>query len=272
MSSSTPFNFEDLNPEFERVVEIYNSWGCSERTAKEGNKFPIQSPAKKGVHEFPEGSLLKALLKNRRFGFVAGGLDDRDIFADLYDSDQKQYPPGLTAVLCDRLTRQSIFEAVYNRHCYATTGERIVLGFTLAGHLMGTELSTATKPGLHVNRHIEGYVAGTAPIVKVELIRNGEVLETFKSTTNSLHFEYDDMVPLTQVSIKDPSKKIQFTFYYVRVTQKDGHTAWSSPIWIDCLPKPKEAKKIVAKPANKPKVKTLPSFEEEEEEEFEDEE
>lgn len=270
MSSLSPFNFDDFNPDFERVVEIYNSWGCSERTAKEGNKFPIQSPSKKGVHEVAEGSLLKALLKNRRFGFVAGGLDDRDVFADLYDSDQKQYPPGLTAVLCDRISKQSIFEAVYNRNCYATTGERIVLGFTLAGHLMGTELSTATKPGLHANRHIEGYVAGTAPIAKIELIRNGEVLETFKSTTNSLSFEYDDMVPLTQVCIKDPDKKTLFTFYYLRVTQKDGHTAWSSPVWVDCLPKAKETKKVVAKPANKLKTKVLPSFEEEDDEDDED--
>ena len=265
MSSVTPYNFQDFNPEFERVAEIYNSWGCSERTAEEGNKFPIKNGSKKGIHEYADGSLLKALKKNYRFGFVAGGLDDRDIFADLYDTDQKQYPPGLTAVLCDRLSKQAIFEAIYNRNCYATTGERIVLGFTLARYIMGSELSTGTKPGLHVNRHVEGYVAGTAPLAKVELIRNGEVLETFKSTTSSLTFEYDGMVPLVRVSLKTPDKTELFSFYYIRVTQKNGHTAWSSPIWVDCVPKTKEVKKPTPKPANKHKT-VLPTIEEEEEE------
>jgi hypothetical protein len=271
MSSATPFSFEEFNPEFERVVEIYNAWGCSEKTAKEGNKFAIQSPSKKGIHEYVDGSVMKALKNNCRFGFVAGGLDDRALFAELYDTDQKQYPPGFTAVLCDRLTKSSVFEAIYNRNCYATTGVRIVLWFTLANQLMGSELSTATKPGLHVNRHIAGFVAGTTPIAKLELIRNGEVIKTFKSDTNSLDFEYDDMVPLTGVSLKDPNKKCPFSFYFIRVTQKDGHMAWSSPIWVDCVPKPKEAKKVIAKPANKPKLKELPVFDEDEDD-FSDEE
>lgn len=271
-SSVSPFSFEEFNPAFERVVEIYNAWGSSEKTIKEGNKFAIQSPSKKGIHEVAEGTLLKALKNNCRFGFVAGGLDDRALFADLYDTDQQQYPPGLTAVLCDRLTKTCIFEAIFNRNCYATTGERIVLGFTLAGQLMGSELSTAEKPGLHVNRHIEGYVAGTASIAKLEVIRNGEVLKTFKSETNALEFEYDDMVPLSGASLKDPKTKELFAFYFIRVTQKDGHMAWSSPIWVDCFPKSKEAKKVVAKPAHKSKTKDLPSFEEEDDGFSEDEE
>ena len=269
MSSSHPFDFTEFVPEYERVAEIYNAWGCSERTAKEGNTFPLSSRSTKGVHEKAEGSLLKALQKNRRFGFVSGGLDDRSIFASLYDTDQKQYPPGLTAVLCDRLTRPNIFEALHNRHCYATTGERIVVVFFLAGHPMGTELTTATKPGLHINRHLSGCIAGTAPLKKVELVRNGEVIKTLTPKANFIDFEYDDLEELSKVCLKAPSTNALFAFYYLRVTQADGHMAWSSPIWVDCTPKP--PKKAAVKPPKNKEAKiaklSVSTFEDEEEEE-----
>ena len=270
MSSCVPYDFDDFSPEFERVAEIYNSWGCSERTAKEGNTFPIKASSKKGVKETSEGSLINALRKNCRFGFVSGGLDDRSLFGAFYDTDQKQYPPGLTAVLCDRLTRQNIFEAIFNRTCYATTGERIVLGFSLAGQAMGSELSTAQKPGLHVIRHIAVYVAGTAPLKKVELVRNGAVIKTFSSKSNELDFEYDDMDDLSKVSLKASGAKASFVFYYIRVTQADGHMAWASPIWVDCHPKP--PKKITVKPKDAAVKKRLLLQPIEEEEEDDDEE
>jgi hypothetical protein len=276
MAGTHPFDFAEFSQDHERVAEIYNAWGCSERTAKEGNSFPITSDTKKGIHETAEGSLVNALMKNKRFGFVAGGLDDRSLFTSLYDTDQKQYSPGLTGVLCDRLTRQHIFDALYNRHCYATTGERIVLGLTLAGHPMGSELSTATKPGLHVNRHLAGFVAGTAPLKKVELVRNGQVIHTLKSEETFLDFAYDDMVDLTKASIKAPDTGLLFAFYYLRVTQAKGQMAWSSPIWVDCLPK--QPKKIQVKPPIKTKdtpapKKLNPSFDDEDvEDEDEDDE
>ncbi len=251
MSSAHSCAFSEFFPEFERLAEIYNAWGCSERTAKEGNTFPICSSAKQGVHEAAEGSLLKALMKNRRFGFIAGGLDDRSIFSSFYDTDQKQYPPGLTGVFCDRLTRQHVYEAFYHRCCYATTGERIVVGLFLAGNPMGSELSTEQKPGLHINRHLSGYVAGTAALKKVELIRNGQVLHTFHSETNFLDFTFDDMGELAKSCIKAPDGATLFAFYYLRVTQEDGHMAWASPIWVDCHPR--QVKKQVAKPLAKTK-------------------
>jgi hypothetical protein len=46
---------------------------------------------------------------------------------------QEQYSPGLTVIIAKEYTRQALFEALYNRSCYATTGERIVLGLFLAG-------------------------------------------------------------------------------------------------------------------------------------------
>ena len=271
MAKKTEYNFENFDPDFERVVEIYNAWGSSEMSKKEGNERPISST--NGVQEINEGSIQKALLRNYRFGFVAGGLDDRGSYAALYESDQKQYTAGLTAIAAPAHTRDALIEALYQRSCYATTGERIILGIFLASIPMGKEVSTADKPGLMVNRHLSGYVAGTTKLKKIEIIRNGKVIKTFEPDHYSLDFTFDDMTPLEQVVVSAKDKKPPFAFYYLRVTQEDGHMAWSSPIWVDYIP-------LSAAPKNhvKQRMTKLPSkqefldedFEDEEEDEFED--
>lgn len=235
MGKGFEYNFKNFDENFERVVEIYNAWGSSECSKKEGNTVPVASQKKNGVQESAEGAIQKALQQNCRFGFVAGGLDDRGIYAGFFDSDQEQYSPGSTAIISIEHSRNALIEALYNRSCYATTGERIILGLNLAGLPMGSETSTAAKQGLRINRHLSGYAAGTAKIEKLEIIRNGKVIKTFESDTYWLEFSYDDMIPIDKVAIDAKDKKPPFVYYYLRFTQEDGHMAWSSPIWIDCI-------------------------------------
>jgi len=276
MGKGYEYNFDDYSPEFERVVEIYNSWGSSECTKKEGNPAPIQSSNKKGVQESAEGSILRALLRNRRFGFVAGGLDDRGIYSDFFDEGQEQYPAGLTAIIAPEHSRAAIAEALYNRSCYATTGERIIVGLYLAGFPMGKEISTADKPGLMINRHLSGYVAGTKNLQAVELIRNGKVIKTFDTDGYALEFAYDDMTPLEKVMVDAKDKKPPFVFYYLRVIQEDGNMAWSSPIWVDYVPPvtgratAATAAKRIVKPVPAPTVFTEEDEEEEEDYDYDD--
>lgn len=225
--------FEDFTPEYERVVEIYNAWGSSECLEKEGNLRPICSSDKKGIVESEKGSIRRALARNIRFGFVAGGLDDRGVYSGLFESDQTQYSPGLTAIFAIEQTREALIQALHNRACYATTGERMVIGLFIAGSAMGTELSTKAKPGLVINRYITGYAAGTAPLKEVALIRNGEVFHTFHPKESSFEFEYDDFKNLGEIALASPDERPHFVYYYMRVVQEDGHIAWSSPIWID---------------------------------------
>jgi hypothetical protein len=234
MGSNSVFDFTEFQPEYERVVEIYNAWGSSECTASEGNLRPIHAMGKKGVKENSAGSIKNALLMNYRFGFVAGGLDDRDFYNDFYEGDQTQYSAGLTAIMAKNLSRDSLFEALYNRSCYATTGARIIIGFFVSGAAMGSELDTKSKPGLAINRHLSAFIAGTDLIQKVEIIRNGDVLKNF-SDINSQNFDFtfDDLSDLQGVVVDGGSGRLPFVFYYMRVLQKDGHIAWSSPIWID---------------------------------------
>lgn len=253
MGKGYEYNFKNYDPDYERVVEIYNAWGSSETTKKEGNLRPIGTSGKVGVQENAEGAIQKALLNNCRFGFVSGGLDDRGIYTPFFEGDQIQYSPGLTAIIAPEHSRASLGEALYNRSCYATTGERIIVGLYIAGLPMGSEISTAQKHGLLINRHISGFVAGTTKLKSVEIIRNGKVLKAYKPDSYSLEFEYDDLTQLDKVAIPSKDKRPPFVYYYIRVVQDDGHMAWSSPIWVDFVPStPKRAVSKVAKPAPKP--------------------
>ena len=184
------------------------------------------------MKEAKQGSIREALNNNCRFGFVAGGLDDRGVFHGLHGSDQIQYSPGMTAVNATAQTRDAIATALQQKSCYATTGERMIIGMKIADHPMGSELTTKTKPGLAYVRYITGYVVGTCELESVEIIRNGEVFKKFEPKDFKFEFELDDTDPLEKISL--PSEgKLPFTYYYIRARQADGHIAWASPIWVD---------------------------------------
>jgi hypothetical protein len=233
MAKGLSYNFDNFSPDFERVVEIYNSFGSSECSAKNGNIRPIKSESKKGVSETEEGSIRKALNRGCRFGFVAGGKDLRGSNKEFNVEGQAQYSPGTTAILTKEYSRDSIFLALYNRRCFATTGARILVFFNIAGKPLGSELDTKTKPGLSFNRYIHGFIAGTAPLKEVVIFRNGVPLVTYTDRESYFEFEHDDSEPIDKVVLKSEIDDKIFAYYYIRATQEDGHIAWSSPIWVD---------------------------------------
>lgn len=243
-------DFSSFAPEYERVVEIYSGFGSTESLAKEGNEFPFVSGKKKTAIEIAEGTVISALNEGCRFGFVAGGIDYRGAFEQMASKEMTTYSRGLTAILSGVHDRESLFTALYNRHCYATTGERILLSFNIAGKPMGSELSSTMKPGLLYTRFISGYVAGTDEISKVIVIRNGKEFKSIENVgKNFIEFSFEDSDPYDKhlLSSKDEAS-MPFIYYYLKVIQKNGHVAWASPIWIDYT---KEEKNEGAKKAKK---------------------
>jgi hypothetical protein len=69
---------------------------------------------------------------------------------------------GLTAVALPALTRHALWDALKARHCYATSGERILLSFTADGASMGDEIRVTRLPAFDV------VVEGTAPIETID--------------------------------------------------------------------------------------------------------
>ncbi|MFY7842474.1 MAG: DUF3604 domain-containing protein [Rhabdochlamydiaceae bacterium] len=247
MAHNHYYNFADFSEETERVVEIYNPLGSSECLKEEGNPKPIRNLSKQGITENKEGSIQLALKRNKRFGFVAGGIDKKGALAYLSEQDQHFYTSGLTAILATEQTRECLFQSLYDRHCYATTGEKIILGFNIAGAVMGSELSTKTKPGLFINRHITSYVSSPSEIHEVHIVRNGVVIKVYEPKEHSFEFTFDDTDPLSGFLLPTENEKDPFVYYYLRVILKNSHMAWSSPIWIDC-PDAKEAPLEVSVP------------------------
>ncbi len=231
-------DFKKIDPELEKLVEIYNSSGSSETTIEEGNLHPIRYSSKEERKAAESGSILNALKKNHRFGFVAGGLDNKVPLRKKNKEEKEekwnQYSPGLTAILSKEQTREAFVQALLARACYATTGEKIIIDFSIAGVGIGGELTTQSKPGLMFNRHIAGYVVGCAPLKEVALIRNGVKIHLFSIEDNSSDFVYDDEEELSKILLPSPDQRPPFVFYYLRVLQENGHMGWSSPIWIDC--------------------------------------
>lgn len=80
---------------------------------------------------------------------------------------------GLTAVYAHELTRESLWEALQQRRCYATTGERIRLWFEVNGQAMGSELQTHKPPTVRFR------VDGTKPIERVDLFRGIEIIKSW---------------------------------------------------------------------------------------------
>jgi hypothetical protein len=77
---------------------------------------------------------------------------------------------GLAAVLAPEREPDAIFDALRTRSVYATSGARILLDARLNGKPMGTRQPDARE------RNIECRVSGTAPIDRIDVVRNGEIV------------------------------------------------------------------------------------------------
>jgi len=104
------------------------------------------------------------------------------------------------------------------RHTYAATSN-ILLDYRLSAggeqHLQGDELSASALPELWAK------IVGTAPLSKVVIVRDNEYIYSNAPDTETFDLRY-----------KENSLTPGQHYYYVRVEQKDGNVAWSSPIWV----------------------------------------
>jgi hypothetical protein len=122
---------------------------------------------------------------------------------------------SLVAVYAGKLTREGIFQALYHRRTYATTGSRIVLRFDVDGQPMGSEIRSS-HPKLTVSAE------GTAPIQTVRIVKNSRVIHVVEPASTTVNFTY-----------VDSSGDYRNKYYYIDLVQQDGEKAISSPVWIN---------------------------------------
>ncbi len=207
-------------PEAMPVIEIHSKWGTSEYR---GNPNPL-----KQIHDGP--SYARDLLnRGLKLGFVAG--TDTHATVPSGGGEEPEHIdrlPGLTAVRCKEFKRQSVFDAMRRRNCYAASLERIIIHGSIAGHSFGETLHFAD---LTTPLQIDVLVAAQSDILRVALVRNGETIHTASPETWQTRFLFDDEADLRKISLK-PRSGARVLYYYVRVTCQSGAQAWSSPVWI----------------------------------------
>ncbi|MCF6175819.1 MAG: DUF3604 domain-containing protein [Victivallaceae bacterium] len=144
------------------VVEIFS---------EHGNSF--ESDTHCGMYSHSMGGVdttqtaLHNLKQGRHFGFIA------------CTDDHYGYPGGsghgITAILAGKLDRKSIFNAIKQRHTYATTGDRIKLDFKLNEGIMGDTVTASESAAMSFA------VEAKDRIKTVEIYKNGELFKLYSS-------------------------------------------------------------------------------------------
>ena len=123
---------------------------------------------------------------------------------------------ALLAVHAEAMTRRSVFQGLYRRRTYATTGERIAVRFDVEGAPLGSEIRTSGSVTLSAS------VAGTSPIRTVRVVKDGKIVYSLDPRSDRAAFE-----------LVDPGGAPDGSYYYLDLIQVDGEKAISSPVWVN---------------------------------------
>lgn len=196
-----------------RAAEIVHGGGSHESETADPGWLATEGGAR------PESTIRHALDTGYKLGFLG-------------DSDNHRCLPGqpmvgfhgITAVQAGQLDTTSVFDAIRDGRCYATSGARIVADATLNESPIGSTI----RIGADQPRKFRIIVHGTAPVAETQIIHCGKVLKSFPATDNSC----DVSIEWTNQPANE-SNKPTHEYYYVRVRQTDGHAAWLSPFWVN---------------------------------------
>ncbi len=189
-------SWDYYDPEIERLVEIYQG----SRSTYEYKGAP--DPAGRGVYEADSKNFVwDGLARKRRLGFIAS-------------SDHNSTHMSFAVVYVKNIDREAIFGSLKARRTYAAT-DKILVDFTLGDHLMGEEVTVTGAPEFDIA------VEGTAPLARIDIIKDGKFVYTTNPGKNIAKF-----------SFRDKAFTGDESYYYVRVIQSDKMMAWASPIWV----------------------------------------
>jgi hypothetical protein len=268
-----PFDFSstDYDDELAPLVEVYSQWGSSERPASDGNRYPLEM----GQGEIGEWG--HYVQDAHELGYRVGMMAGADFHGPLPGHslihasphlpslrewreeglgwgpiwriwNERSYPGGLTAFRAPDLTREAIFEALRSRSVYGTTQpDRILVDFRIDDVAVGERDSTVSLVAADAERTISVDVAGTAPLERVTVTRNGTdwwtiegtddpdaALDTYTETATRVDDE-----PVTGPTLDGSThggatdRGTDAAVYALRVWQASGGAAWAGPIWVE---------------------------------------
>ena len=194
------------NPRYERYVEAYTRGGGSEVRDN-----PLLCST---VMQGQQGLSYRELMAQGIKVAFAGAGDNHETMPGLTVRNwAKRNRGGLVGVWADCLSRASIFTALQERCCFATTGQKASMWLEVNGSAMGQECDLGSGPNA-----IRVVACATAPIKQLDVFRDGEAIHTGSDLSESVDLEIEDSVD-------------QAAYYYFRIIQQDGNWAWSSPVF-----------------------------------------
>ncbi len=118
-------------------------------------------------------------------------------------------------VYCKDFTREGIIEGMDNRRTIAAT-DKIYLNFTCNEKPLGSFIETKGNPKFWLRAD------GTSDFKRITIVRNEKDWKHFNEFEGSIFEE----------SFSDEDMLDGENRYYVRIIQRDGNMAWSSPVWV----------------------------------------
>ena len=207
----TQWDYHD--PALEPIVEAYSCWGSGVE-----ERDPLWH---KSIR--PGAGVFAGLKRGYRLGFIGSGDSHAGMPGRAYPADRQwcvEAKSGFACVYAQQLTREAVFDSLRRRRCYATTGVRLILEFSVDDTPMGGE---AAAPAPDAPRCIRVHAIGTAKLSSLKVVKNNTNLAARSLDTWETFFEYHDT-----------STAQSGDFYFVKISQEDGNAAWSSPVWLRC--------------------------------------
>jgi hypothetical protein len=105
----------------------------------------------------------------------------------------------------------------------------MLLDFDLNGLPMGrVARASASKRGRFAERRIRVKAAGTYPLDRVVIVRNG--VEVYERRCDGMTAEVEWVDKESLAKARD--RRIRGVYYYAKVYQQDRNMGWTSPVWI----------------------------------------
>jgi hypothetical protein len=128
---------------------------------------------------------------------------------------------GRTVVLATSLTKANIADAYRNMRFYASEDYNLKVSYTIGTKQMGSTTTQAGTPTISVSVSDDDGEAVSSIALLSGVPGSGSTPTTLTTVNNSNTLTY------THTGLANNTTR----YYYLLVTQADGHRAWTSPIW-----------------------------------------
>jgi len=167
-------NWNAYDPTHSPIVETYSMHGCSE---SDEAPYPMLNTMGPRDHN---STIQAGLERGHRFGIVAS--------TDQHSGYPGSYGDGRLAVYASELSRDAIWDALWNRRTYAATGDKMAIGFHINEAMLGGETHGS-------QRQLSISAEGSDFWDTIEIIKNSKVWRRW--------------APLPSYTVPDASRRLR---------------------------------------------------------------